>query len=77
MFLGYPLWSDFDEQFCIRGQLAPHFTAWGSCSFGLPTLSSLPLHILPKRSINLRLIAVFGRGMRFEPSDHIGVYAEG
>jgi hypothetical protein len=39
------------------------------CSFRLPALSSLPLHIPPKCSINLSVIAFLGRGLRFEPSD--------
>jgi hypothetical protein len=43
----------------------------------LSALSRLCLNILPKRSINLRLIALFGRRLRFEPSDHISVDPQG
>ena len=61
---------------CATQSAAAH-AAQKSCSFRPPVLSSVLLHILPKCSINLRLITFFERGLRFEPSDHIGVYAKG
>src|SRR6266436_2511842 len=62
--------------FAKAGDL-PRFAASKSCPSGLLALSSLALHVFPKCPIDPRLIAFFGRGLRLEPSDHVGVYAQG